>query len=677
MPFYTIAVDANFKNNKLTYSSSNHLIYGDLVRVPLGNREVKGIVLGEDQSNLNGRETKSKFKVKEICGKIENYKLNETILKIFEWMSLYYHYDLGQLVYDFISPYLESYTDKKTKNFVIHGEGKPLPYELGQRQREIVKEILSNQFSSFSKHYIMGVTGSGKTAIYISLIREILNKGKSVLFLIPEINLSPQTFNFFKEYLSCPIFVFHSGVTKKTKYLIEKETRAMNAPFLVLGTRSASFLPYANLGLIIIDEEHDQSYKQDDHCPYNARDVLVKRADLENLPIILGSATPSTDYYHIFFNQEIEPLRNQETNNFSYKLESRIEGSILPQFSIIPIEDTDKKYWPFTEKSFLKIKEKIEGSDQEQVIVFINRTGYSNYLQCKSCGESFECKYCSTKLKFFKKKQLLECPYCYFKTKIPEQCPKCHCLDMIPIGIGTEKVVNLLEESFPKTKVTQFDREQITNTKTLERQLQKFASGDSRILVGTQMVSKGHNFKNVNLVVILGIDSLLNFPDFRNNEKVFQMINQVSGRAGRFGKRGEVIINTLNKDSKLFSYIENAGPHDFYKEEIRLRRETGFPPFSKMAIIYTMGKTERELGQFNEQMKNLLQYIKQNKGFDITINGPISSYIEKKRGFYTQYFVIRSKKSKDFHLFLNYFQVNINIPRGIQVKLDVDPYQAF
>jgi primosomal protein N' (replication factor Y) len=368
------------------------------------------------------------------------------------------------------------------------------------------------------------------------------------------------------------------------------------------------------LGLIVVDEEHDQSFKQDDRCTYNARDIAIKRSALEKIPIILGSATPMVETYKAFI----------DTPQY-FPMKKRAQEAKLPKIELIDMRgrarvEAEKILWPYSSESIFKIKKALDKG--EQVLVFINRLGYASYLQCNSCGHQFSCPNCSTNLKYYKKRSEMVCQTCEYKSTVPEMCPECMNIQLTPKGFGTEKAHDVLMQLMPDKIINRFDRDEIKTFNKLEETLDLFHQKKIDILVGTQMLSKGHNFENVNLVIILGIDSQLNFPDFRSNERVYQTLTQVSGRAGRFGKSAEVLVHTLAPENKIFTYLKNHSFDEFYKDEIPMREMCSSPPVKKIILIYFNGKNQLEVIKESSNQSQILKELAEVHFKEVEILGP-------------------------------------------------------
>ncbi len=658
-----VAVNYPLKNAGLLYHYEGELHRGQVVEVPLGKRKALGCVISVDESHSQEYKNTPQDKIKTILQLIPDSTLDENELQLFEWMASYYHYSLGQVIFDCLPNSLKRPRAlEKTQ-----GEGKDLEFIPNTKQNYITEEIRKG-LTGFNRYLVHGVTGSGKTAVYLDLIKKTLEGGKSVLFLLPEINLTPQFTSTFSRYLKASILSYHSELSDSQKYQIWQTARTNSEPTLILGVRSSVFIPLKNLGLIVIDEEHDTSFKQDDRCPYNARDVATKKAQLLKIPLVMGSATPSIESYSAFHSDA------GKANLF--ELRERAGNAFLPSVELIDArEKVDKELdiWPLTPKSMAAIGEAL--ARNEQVLVFVNRLGFANYMQCRACGHQFNCPNCSVTLRYYRRKSILACNHCEYKEPLPNQCPKCSCLTLSHKGFGTEKIQDVLVKQFPQKVIERFDREEIKTFKQLETRLDDFHQGKVDLMVGTQMLSKGHNFEKVKLVLILGIDSQLNFPDFRSSERVYQTLTQVSGRAGRYSQDGRVMIQTLNPENKLFEIIKNHDFDQFYKEELKIRELCECPPYKRLAMIHFSSRfQERLIPHVSEQVGPMLRSLIATNFPEVTILGPRPAHIEKKSNQFSWSILLKSKDLTQLHNLLKTFEMNYKSLSSVSYKIDVDPY---
>jgi primosomal protein N' (replication factor Y) len=663
--YYQIAVNFPGRNSILTYMSKVDLKRGDLVEVPLGKRKSKGIILGE----ASPKEIKeaSQYQLKEIDSIIENsVGLSENELELYKWTASYYHYSLGKLIFDSLPKILK----RPRKVDFIEGRGNQFEGELTHEQDVAYRGIAKKLIAKFSQHYVHGITGSGKSIVFLKLIQDTIKSGKSAQFLLPEINLTPQFIELFSNYLDCKILTYHSAITASEKYTIWKTLHDLDEPVLVMGVRSSVYLPLKNLGLIVIDEEHDHSFKQSDRCPYNGRDVAIKKASLHECPVVLGSATPSLENFYLF--------KNEVQNRHYYAMKNRAMEATLPK---LLIEDSRENHyegidsWPLLPKTIEAIKGRLENS--EQVLVFINKLGFSHFVQCRSCGHRFineKCG-CDNNLRYFKKKNLLSCAHCEYKEPLPKSCPECGNMALLQKGFGTEKVLEVLQDFFPQNRLERFDRDEITNLNQLKDKLERFHSGDIDLLVGTQMLAKGHNFKKVNLVVILGVDSQISSPDFRASERLYQLVNQVSGRAGRYSDHGEVIIQTMSPSHNVFNHMSKHDFDEFYQGELSLRELCDCPPFTKLGMIYFSSRFRDRAIQVSAEVAEKLKTTFMNDQYQLKIMGPVALTIEKKSGQYSWAIMLKSQNPQELHTAISTFESNYRPISNVSYKIDIDPYQ--
>ena len=659
MYLYDVILNNPRFNKVLTYSSSSLFADGDFVAVPLKKRTMKAYIL--KKWSRSESQKKPTYKIQNIKEKIyPNLKLPGRDKVLLEWMARYYHYPLGKLIFDVLPKDL-----KRPRPFSPLTAKEIVQEELNSDQSSIYKKLCLNMEGNFSKALIHGVTGSGKTRIYKNLMKVILKKGKSILFLLPEINLTPQFIDDFKKSFNCFLYLYNSGISESKRYGAWETLQQTSHPGIIVGVRSSLFLPIANLGLIIVDEEHDSSFKQEDRCCYNARDMATKKASLYDIPIILGSATPSLETYHAATKKKAASY---------FPLKARVHKTPLPEIVLVDEKrriPEEKNYFPFKKESLLGLKKALEA--KEKAVVFINRLGYFSILQCRFCGHAFECPNCSIGLKFYKSDFSLRCNHCFHREKARELCPQCSCMDIWTQGFGTEKVEEVLKCEFPNHVIARFDRDQIKNTKELNDVINRFRQGHIDILIGTQMISKGHNFEGVNTIVVLGTDSLLHFPDFRANERAYQTLTQVSGRCGRFGKRGRVYIQTMDPEHELYLLIKESSFDKFYKPEIELRKACGAPPFRRICLVSLNSSKKDRLEKACEDIHEILTSLRSKVFKQTRILGPRPALMEKRMGRYTWVFMIDSPDINELHNCLRSLVSSYTPDPSLLLKLDVDP----
>jgi primosomal protein N' (replication factor Y) len=537
-----------------------------------------------------------------------------------------------------------------------------LDYSLTQEQSTAIKSIQSHRHGH-AVHVLNGVTGSGKTEVYLSLCETVLAADRQVLILVPEIGLTPQLMQRFRERLNTNIVVLHSAMNDKQRYAAW-HAASTNQAQLVIGTRSTIFTPLTNLGLIIIDEEHDGSYKQQDGFRYNARDLAILRAKNNNIPIVLGSATPS-----------IESLNNiNEQRYMVHYLRQRANKKPVPSIKLVNL-CSQKLREGMAETLLSAIKQHLD--KQGQVLLFINRRGFAPLLMCHDCGWTTNCLRCDAHMTFHKGRRQLHCHHCGSQRPAPEQCDECGSTNILAIGAGTERIEQYLQSAFPDTQVSRIDRDTTRNKGSLEDKLEKAHSGESGILVGTQMLAKGHDFPNLTLVCILDTDQSLFSADFRAAEHLAQLVTQVSGRAGRAEKAGEVLIQTHHPDHPLLQTLLHKGYLSFAEEALKERQAAGLPPVRHLTILRCESVEPKAAQLFLNHAIEQAQRVEKN---DVDIFGPIPAPMERRAGRFRYQIMLQSDHRKSLRQFLSWWAPQLqrlNSARKVRWSIDVDPYDTF
>ena len=534
-----------------------------------------------------------------------------------------------------------------------------LDYEKNERkirklttlQENAVNDILSTD-NTVSLLY--GVTGSGKTEVYMELIDKYLKKGLKSIVLVPEISLTPQLIKRFEERFEGNIALLHSALSDGEKY-DEYRRIVKGEADIVIGARSAVFAPLNNLGLIIIDECHSDSYKQDNNPRYNAKDVAIKRAKELGAKVVLGSATPMLEEYA----RGLKNVFNLVT------LDKRVNGKELPKVELIDMnKEIAKSKGHFSLPLIDKIKETIERG--EQVILLLNRRGYSSFVTCSNCGESVKCPNCDITLTYHKSSNILRCHYCGYATKYEITCPKCHEKSLKDLGVGTEKIEEELKEILPNVKVLRMDVDTTSKKGAHKKIVDAFARGDADILLGTQMVAKGLDFSNVTLVGVINADTSLMLPDFRSSEKTFDLLSQVAGRAGRGEKAGLVVFQTFNPDNYAINYAKDNDYESFYKEEMKTRKLMKYPPYYYLVSLNISSKDSKlALVEAKKCEKLCLKYLDKT-----VILGPSPASIFKKQNIYYYQLILKYQYQDNIYEVLEKlveYYATIN-----KVNLDVD-----
>lgn len=528
---------------------------------------------------------------------------------------------------------------------------------LTDEQRECLDTILNE---AKLKYLIKGVTGSGKTEIYIRLVEEMLNQGKSSIVLVPEISLTPQMIERFKGRFGEDVALFHSKLSDGERfdewYRI-KEGKAK----LVIGARSALFLPLQNLGLIIIDEEHENTYKSEHNPKYHTREVSEFICELKGCKLILGSATPSVESYY-------KALKDEYT---LIEMHKRVNGKKMPHMHIVDMREElkNKNLSLFSRQLLNELENTLR--DKKQVILFLNRRGYSTFISCRSCGYVFKCPECDVSMTYHKNGYLI-CHYCGRAEKVSKVCPECKSKYVKFFGAGTERVELEVKKYFPNAKVLRMDVDTTRHKNAHESIYNSFKSGEADILIGTQMVSKGLDFKNVTLVGVLAADMSLNMPDYRAAERTYQIITQVAGRAGRGEDEGKVIVQSYTPHHYSLKYAKEEDYESLFREEINIRRLMGNPPFGKILLILGSSKYEEKLVKFMYTLEGNLKKLVLE---DFTMLGPVPCIITKLKDNYRWQIIIKgnfddefSEKVKD-----TLYLLNKSVYNEVRVSIDINP----
>lgn len=535
-----------------------------------------------------------------------------------------------------------------------------MPLTSNDEQKRAIQNILKARHS-YHAFLLDGLTGSGKTEVYLQVMQEVLKQGKQVLVLVPEIGLTPQTVSRFQSRFHCHIALLHSGLND-SKRLQAWQSAQTGKASIVIGTRSAIYTPLPHLGLIVLDEEHDLSFKQQEGFRYHARDVALYRAHLENCPIILGSATPSIDSYALVEQGKMTRL----------ELDQRAGVAVMPKMHVIDLKVAQKQNG-ISQQLIHEVQKRLD--KKEQVLIFLNRRGYAPVLICESCGWQAKCPHCDANFTVHRQPyQHLHCHHCGTIHRMPEHCPQCQHSELKPIGLGTAKVEENLQALFPNFDVIRVDRDSTSRVGSWQKIYNKIQKSEPIILLGTQMLAKGHHFPYVTLVAILDIDSGLLSVDFRATERTAQLIIQVAGRAGRGEKKGEVYLQTLRPDHPLLNTLLESGYRSFAKQTLKERKAAWMPPYRYAALLRCESK-DQELNQsFLQEHAQALRQASENS---IDIWGPIPAPMERKAGRYQAHMVLLSKDRARMHFYIRQWWQNVwhNKPHGMKLSLDIDPQE--
>lgn len=672
MFFYTLAVFAPLKK-ALTYSyKTKDLQPGQLVSVPLGKRFVQALVIKQIKQPSVDFKIKS---IKQICD--SDYKITKKYLDWLIWLSEYYLYPIGLVAKQAFPPLGPSKRKNKKPLLVLENKNAKVP-ALTEDQKKVIKNI--QKYKNFKRHLLFGLTGSGKTEVYMQIIKTLVNKEKQILLLVPEISLTPQLIQRFSDRFPGKVANIHSQLTPREKSN-QWLSISLQKKSILIGTRSALFCFIPKLACIIVDEEHDQSFKQEETLKYHARDAAIVKAQLQDIPIILGSATPSLETWK----------QVQDKNYLLQTLPNRISPHPLPPIEILnlcksskkidiskkPQNFTTEKKLPFWlhKKLFKAMLSTLE--KKEQIALLLNRRGFASQVLCSQCAYSPECPNCSIHLTLHKK-QYLVCHYCEYSENFNTACPKCSEQELKTFGLGTEQVEQDLKTLFPLAKIMRADRDEITKKEDYEKLISNMEENKIDILVGTQMIAKGLDFPNLSLVGVLLADSGFYFPDFRSNEKSFQLLVQMSGRAGRADKKGQVFIQSFNPDHPCLDFVKNQDYLAFAKAEMQNRKSFLYPPFYKLALIKIQSLNDHLAKKYAQDLAGLAnQWVKKYPFYKkLTIAGPATAILFKVRNKYRYQILIKAPEHKILkHFCKELLDDKIKKPSSVKCDIDIDPLQ--
>ncbi|WP_413569081.1 primosomal protein N' [Bdellovibrio sp. HCB117] len=669
---WRVAVDAPLPE-ALTYSFAHPLKRGQLVNVPLGRRKVKGLVLGPTDKVPD-------FEIKSIDSIDEEYSpLPEAFMKWLEWLAQYYIHPIGQVAQSAFPPLKKTDKQRQSKRPpVIPKLESDTNLNLTEEQSACFESI--SQHHNFSTHLLFGVTGSGKTEVYLRLLEKVLSEGKRGLVLVPEISLTPQLIQRFARRFGDKIAALHSQLTDRERTnqwwdIVEGRKS------ILIGARSALFCPIEDLGLIIVDEEHEPSFKQDEKLKYNGRDAAVMMGKMMNCPVVLGSATPS-----------LETWKNAVDGKYHlHTLRHRVANRALPEIEVIDLrkqkDDSEEQkkivekysHLPFwlSPKLYDRMHEVLDRGDQ--AALFLNRRGIAQMVVCPACGHTRECPNCDISLTLHAHSHLI-CHYCDYHENFKTKCPDCKEGQLEAIGLGTELVETDLARLFPGKTIARADRDEIQSRADLEDLVQKMESGEIDILVGTQMIAKGLDFPKLKLVGLVLADVGFNLPDFRATERSFQLITQMSGRAGRHVQEGEapgmVIIQTFNAEHDSITFARNHDFEGFAKHELEIRGQLSYPPVGRLVSFRIqgthLGKVEDTAGLLARRAHALKAQFPQYNSIEIL--GPAEAPLSKLRGQFRFHLLIKTTQVAAANPFSRQLLGDQEwIPSGIKILIDIDP----
>lgn len=539
---------------------------------------------------------------------------------------------------------------------------KPLPLTKEQQSalRHINRAVESNDHRTFLLH---GVTGSGKTEVYLQAIENVLQQGKEAIVLVPEISLTPQMVRQFKGRFGSQVAVLHSALSAGEKYDEWRKIQRKEVK-VVVGARSAIFAPFENLGIIIIDEEHETTYKQNETPRYHAKDVALKRGQYNHCPVVLGSATPTLESY----------ARAHKKVYTLLELKERVNKRKMPSVEVIDMRSElhAGNRSMFSRTLLEGIKDRLE--KKEQIVLLLNRRGYSTFALCRSCGYVEQCPHCDISLTYHKNERKLKCHYCTYETTVPTECPTCHSKSIRFFGTGTERVEEALTKLIPEARVIRMDVDTTRRKGAHEKLLQKFQRHEADILLGTQMIAKGLDFERVTLVGVLAADSMLHLPDFRSSERTFQLLTQVSGRAGRHELPGEVVIQTYTPDHYSIRYASTYHFRQFFAHEMKIRHRFLYPPYVYLLLITVSHENEVKAQRVATNIAHMLDRFLTK---DSQTLGPAPSPVPRVKNRYRFQIMVKYRQEHRLHDYVRAILKKLEKERkdGVRIIVDFNPYQ--
>ena len=640
----------NIFDHPFTYESGKiDLKLGDYVLIQFGKSKITGVVWNEFE-----KENNKKFIVKKVISKLNIPSLNQDTINFLNWFSQYNLIPKGMALKLLLlsGEAIENIDLKKFEKF--ESKTKKKIFSLTKEQADALRD-LNVESNKFRVHVLQGTTGSGKTIVYFESLKTIINKGFQGLIMLPEIGLTSQFEEKFKEFFGFNPAIWHSRITKKNKRIIWNGISSGKIK-VVIGARSSLFLPYKNLGLIIVDEEHDQSYKQDEGVIYNARDMAISRAYFQNIPINLITAVPS-----------LETFENIKSKKYKIsRILNRFKNASLPNYEIIDLNKSKlpPKSW-ISQDVIERVKKHLEKKDQ--ILFFLNRRGFAPFVFCKKCLKNYLCPNCSINLVYHKNNKNLLCHYCGHKGNLKRKCDNNDICDFIFSGPGVERIAEELKKIFPNQKHIIFSSDTM-NKKDSSKNLEKIVNNKISILVGTQIISKGFHFPNLNCIVVVDIDLSSQGHDLRGAEKNLQLYHQLSGRAGREGKPATVYFQTYNLKKNMIVDITNKNPDIFLEKELQIRKKNNLPPFQRFISLILSSNDEKKLQKQSFEFKN---YI--NSKLNYLVLGPVNAPIYIIRKKFRVRLLVRGKKSLKVQDSLSQAIKNFKFEKGIKLTVDVDP----
>ncbi len=632
----------------LTYAVPEGLAceLGQRVQVPLGSRKITGYVI-----SVSSVKPKGEFAVKELHRVIDAEPVfGPGEIQLARWMSDFYVCSLGEALAMMLPG---GKRDTAAGSFDADDGIAEQPRDLSSPQQEAVQAIKSGNDQMY---YLHGVTGSGKTEVFLQAAEHMIGRGEPVIYLVPEISLTHQLAREVTHRFQGTVALMHSAMTGSQR-LHEWMRIKRGEVMLVIGARSAVFAPFERPGLIIIDEEHENSYKSGSHPRYHARQVALKRMQLSGGKLVMGSATPSLEAWRL----------QQEGVMKRLELPDRISGGDMPDIQVVDLSVSEG---PLSRELTESMREVLERG--KQVILFLNRRGFSYFFHCRSCGYEMHCPHCSVSLTFHRKTGIMRCHYCGYVRRPEDACPECSSLDVGYSGFGTEMVEKEVEQKFPRARKLRVDTDSVKNREFLQDALRKVREGEVDILLGTQMIAKGLNFPHVELVGIVLADSSLRLPDFRAQERTFSLITQVSGRAGRFSSAGKVIVQTYHPENPAVRCAAAGDLPGFYQQELTVRESLGFPPYKRFCRIVMRGKDKAQVEKAAGKAADFLQH-RLTSIEDAEVLGPSPCPVERIAGNWREQLIIRSSRIPPLLSCAHAVKKELSSASKVYIEIDIDP----
>lgn len=648
-------------NQTFTYSFNEEISKASLkpetgkrAEVRFGNRKMTGFVVSVSDTIPEGCPVPAE-KIKGIEKILDEEPLfSPEIYELAKWISKYYICSIGEAVFSIIPSRAKRETSAPGFSFEDDMTAKAL-CDLSDEQKDAVEAITNNSRSAYY-HYLYGPTGTGKTEVFLQCAQKVLNNGKGVIYLVPEIGLTPQVVKAVSKRFGNTVAVLHSRLTASQKLsewrrIMHKEAR------IVIGARSAVFAPVPDLGMIIIDEEHDGSYKSGDTPRYHARQAAMHRSAVNKIPLLMGSATPSVEAWYLMKTGRL----------VRHNLTKRLAGGSMPVIKTIDLSKTENTGC-ISDELASEIRKTVE--NKKQAILFLNRRGFTHFFRCNSCGYEIKCKNCSVAMTYHKTENRLRCHYCGWSIQPPSSCPQCSSLDVGYSGFGTEYIETETRAKFPDAKIVRIDTDSLTKKGELEEKLDAFRKGDYDIMLGTQMVAKGLNFPALQLVGVILADTGLHMPDFRASERTFSLITQVAGRAGRYFPDGKVFVQTYNPFKEPIKYACSGNIEAFYNYELEMRNITGFPPFSRLVRLVFRSAEQRKAEAFAHEAAGILS---KNLNEKADVIGPAECPILKISSNFRYQIILRGPDIAIMQKAVENLLYGYSHSQSVYIECDIDP----